>query len=88
MNIYIIYNTWLKTSQLILSVYYQRFRKVLRLHSSDIAKDEKQGLNWQNYHSFSTEMKIAVKWIKQANFPCGGRMKKIRSVCSGWRQCA
>jgi len=51
-----------KTSQLTLNVYYQRFRKVFRLHSSDIAQDEKQMWQKQGYHNFCAKRKI-VKWV-------------------------
>ena len=42
-----------------LSVYYQRFRIVLRLHSSDIAKDDNQKSKSKTITSFSAKNEIA-----------------------------
>ena len=48
-KIYIyIYIDWLKPVNLIFSVYYQRFQEVLRLLSSDIAKDKQTKVKMQN----------------------------------------
>ena len=58
-SIYVYIYILVTTSQLIFSVYYQRFRIVLRLHSSDIAKDDNQKSKSKTITSFSTKNEIA-----------------------------
>ena len=79
-----------KTSQLIFSIYYQRFRKVLRLLSPDIAEDDNQKSQSKKFQYQKRNCKIEVYcqskltftfWTIGAGPPCGGTMRRTRSSC-------